>query len=780
MGIFRQFPYSNFHEMNMDEILKIVKTMNEEWDETKTEWNSYKEFIDNYFENLDVSAEVLEALRIMANNGELNTIIDPVIINETTEWLNEHITPTTPVIDSSLTISGAGADAKVTGDKFNNIRNDLSLIQNSYLPLNELIENAYVDIDGSIVSGYNNWSRSDYIPVSMYSNIIAKIGSNASRYNCFYDINKNFISSFRVELSETNIAVPGNAYFVIFSGQTHAMEDLIVKAIPKTDAGVVKLNKSMSNTDSTTINGVTYSVTNDTIKIEGTTTAPFNFNTEGSVSTIPGWLTANTIYYVNIKKHGRGTVYFEIDLYDSDSQFIRSACKLTESGSFNVGSLSGVKGAIVKWYIPTGSTVNVEMHGDIFSKPSTEYVTGEMENSGIIKINNPSVNIESVTTNNVTYSRTNDLVVINGTASSAVDIRLEGSVNSFPDWIKENTDYLVKIQKTGTGRIVFEVDLYDVNGLFVESACAIESSGRFRINSLSSNIFGVIVRYYVPTGSNLNNVSIKTEVFIDNNSSNSDSSETEGSSIRVMQYNIGKFRWGYSDINQGLTETQYLEKLPNYKKLFGKYQPDIVGLQEYVSTMDKAQTHNAYDNLFNALFNTMSANSTDTHQTRILGCCNGDLWRFQNFTGDGRTVSWTVGEIYIDDKTIAVATGALSPYDNSGDYYDARMGQITEVLNALSIYDYAIIMFDSNIKTTAELAEFKQLATSEGYLMSNGDYWGTIDTYVAHPGMTYPFLAIDTIWTKGNIKIRNFEVLTEEYDGLSSDHIPVIADLFIY
>ena len=25
MGIFRQFPYSNFHDMNMDEILKIVK-----------------------------------------------------------------------------------------------------------------------------------------------------------------------------------------------------------------------------------------------------------------------------------------------------------------------------------------------------------------------------------------------------------------------------------------------------------------------------------------------------------------------------------------------------------------------------------------------------------------------------------------------------------------------------------------------------------------------------------------------------------------------------------
>ena len=116
MGVFRQFPYSNFHEMNMDEILKIVKNLSEEWETTKNEWSSYKDFIDNYFENLDVSEEVLEALQAMASTGELNNIIDPVIANETTAWLTEHISPTSPAIDNSLTISGAGADAKFTGD----------------------------------------------------------------------------------------------------------------------------------------------------------------------------------------------------------------------------------------------------------------------------------------------------------------------------------------------------------------------------------------------------------------------------------------------------------------------------------------------------------------------------------------------------------------------------------------------------------------------------------------------------------------------------------------
>lgn len=135
MGIFRQFPYTNFHEMNLDEIIKIMREMQDEWNTTKQEWATYKDFIDNYFTNLDVSEEVLEALRTLASTGELNTIIDPTIATATAEWLAEHITPTTPAIDSSLTISGAGADAKVTGDNLKKAFSDMFYSRNiKYIP----------------------------------------------------------------------------------------------------------------------------------------------------------------------------------------------------------------------------------------------------------------------------------------------------------------------------------------------------------------------------------------------------------------------------------------------------------------------------------------------------------------------------------------------------------------------------------------------------------------------------------------------------------------------
>lgn len=148
MGVFRNFPYSNFHEMNMDEILKILKTMQEEWNATKAEWASYKDFIDNYFANLDVGEEVLQALRTMASTGELNTVIDPTIATETASWLSEHITPTTPAVDSSLSIAGAAADAKVTGDKINELLNDINIdVRNTIYNDNELSFDSEIEFE---------------------------------------------------------------------------------------------------------------------------------------------------------------------------------------------------------------------------------------------------------------------------------------------------------------------------------------------------------------------------------------------------------------------------------------------------------------------------------------------------------------------------------------------------------------------------------------------------------------------------------------------------------
>ena len=163
MGVFRQFPYSNFHEMNMDEIIKIVKNMLEEWaqyyntwdnwkDQVTQEWNEMQSFINNYFNNLNVQTEINNKITAMVESGEFGEIVSPYIPPEVSSWLAEHITtPETVVIDTSLSIAGACADAKATGDAIRNLNNEINNNDKNILFNRVSQTNNYsIDIEGTI------------------------------------------------------------------------------------------------------------------------------------------------------------------------------------------------------------------------------------------------------------------------------------------------------------------------------------------------------------------------------------------------------------------------------------------------------------------------------------------------------------------------------------------------------------------------------------------------------------------------------------------------------
>lgn len=77
-----------------------------------------QQYVNTYFENLDVQPEIDKKLDEMAESGALLNIIKPDVIDEVNNWLTKHITnPTNPVIDTSLSIKGAAADSKVTGER---------------------------------------------------------------------------------------------------------------------------------------------------------------------------------------------------------------------------------------------------------------------------------------------------------------------------------------------------------------------------------------------------------------------------------------------------------------------------------------------------------------------------------------------------------------------------------------------------------------------------------------------------------------------------------------
>ena len=126
---YNKYPYTDFHELNLDWVIERVKKLTEDWAATLTEWNNTEEewhqlydYVHDYFNNLDVQQEINNKIDQMILDGTFATIATPIIENQviitTTAWLADHITqPTTPVVDNTFTISGAAADSKTVGDK---------------------------------------------------------------------------------------------------------------------------------------------------------------------------------------------------------------------------------------------------------------------------------------------------------------------------------------------------------------------------------------------------------------------------------------------------------------------------------------------------------------------------------------------------------------------------------------------------------------------------------------------------------------------------------------
>ena len=86
MGLFEQFPYTNFHELNLDWFMSTFKDLLTKWDEMevefadlKTAWDALHLYVENYFDNLDVQQEINNKLDQMAEDGSLQLVLAPLL-----------------------------------------------------------------------------------------------------------------------------------------------------------------------------------------------------------------------------------------------------------------------------------------------------------------------------------------------------------------------------------------------------------------------------------------------------------------------------------------------------------------------------------------------------------------------------------------------------------------------------------------------------------------------------------------------------------------------------
>ena len=96
MGVFNWWPYTNLHEMNLDLVLQELKKSIEQWMETEknfgklsNDFEDLKKYVANYFDGLDVTKEVSDKLEQMLADGELDDILQGMIMTWNLNWGSE-------------------------------------------------------------------------------------------------------------------------------------------------------------------------------------------------------------------------------------------------------------------------------------------------------------------------------------------------------------------------------------------------------------------------------------------------------------------------------------------------------------------------------------------------------------------------------------------------------------------------------------------------------------------------------------------------------------------
>lgn len=187
---------------NVDSIGEAFNDLGGRFESLQSSFIELSEMVDNYFDNLDVQQEINNKLDEMAQDGTLDALIQPLVdsavSDAVSEWLEENVNPagSAVVVDSSLTVSGAAADAKVTGDGIRDLKSDfLNAIQYLKTFDSNNTSNGFIGVNGAFASNAS-WAASDFIYTPMYDG--GEIVINSVLYGngglAFYDENKNCIT----------------------------------------------------------------------------------------------------------------------------------------------------------------------------------------------------------------------------------------------------------------------------------------------------------------------------------------------------------------------------------------------------------------------------------------------------------------------------------------------------------------------------------------------------------------------------------------------------------
>lgn len=220
-------------ETNVDNLAtafnNLQRYVNDHIDAVELDVAQFEEYVTNYLTNLDVQDEINNKLDAMVTSGVMSQLISPIaddlIPPAVTSWLNTNVDPvgSAVVVDDTLTISGAAADAKVTGDEINAIDSVLNYTFDPNVDIGTLIPGKFIDSRNGSAQSADDSSVTDYISVfGGHTIYMSSLYTASYRSACSYDANKNFIRALATtsDGATKTVTLTENECFVRMTSKT--------------------------------------------------------------------------------------------------------------------------------------------------------------------------------------------------------------------------------------------------------------------------------------------------------------------------------------------------------------------------------------------------------------------------------------------------------------------------------------------------------------------------------------------------------------------------------
>ena len=737
-------------------------------------------------------------------------------------------------VDSTLTEAGYAADAKVTGDKISDLKSALeNAVNGSEI---EMIDSPAFE-QGSINSSYGSnvvsstRIRSVYFKVGNIARFVAESGYKFMVYLYTTASYSDYVGTYNGKtISKDAKWLTGGLYLgnidtnyyckIVFAYENDAEigvsaaeniktwlytdKNLGSDGVPadakETGKKLTELQKSSVYGGmpliKSTVNVVRYYASSGAW-VSGNYSAMIPVSAGDTIDIIAGDH-SNTIAFLRSFDPSQPVDYSEAEGWTT-SITISAGAGMAMTAPSDAAYLYIRLGGAQTW-LPERLTIN----GYDYAHSIFDNIAGLNEYNTYLLKSYAGFNKEETTTNGITYSITNGILHVSGTATANAFIRLEGDTDRFPAWVRPGLCY-ARITKDHDDMTKYQLRGY-TDATTSTPFCSTAESIVVEIPDLN-NYAGVISRFYVPKGETVDNT-VQVEILsaVPNIDITQNASVSAPTKLRIMQYNIGKFNMGDGLTEEGygqfITDENYNTVLNNYKCILGDVQADIIGIEEFEDEMGVPGIGMVSFN--DVLFDGLYPQGYDDSQVEIIShkavkVKHGfqkasrktitTAYTYIDPVSGETTASITTHPIYghtkVDGKKIGFVVDAFPVTDAEDTAEKAaakKKAAYSAAVDLLADDEIAFIICDANASPAIDggtLDEIiNEILTPAGYASAMGSYFPYQHTYKSED--TLEEKTLDNIFYKTDrILLSNFTVLWDEWSNLASDHVPVYADFLI-